>query len=335
MTKEQKNGPRITGRATKKILFLLSGTLTILGACALAQILDPVSTLPLDSGAEEKTSNLYENPEPVTVDGYDDDCMEPFITADGQYLLFNNSNSPLADTHIHLCKRTSQNSFKHLGLLPGSISKSKDMAPTIDAHGNLYFTSLRSFEKDGHSIYCGEFASESLKNVALPTGDISPHKPAEINMDCDISRDGKTLVLSRAHFANPILPPDKSDLAIAEKENGNFSLNQQSQSVLSKLNTDALEYAPCQTADWLELYFTRMSKKKAAGDNKKQEPYLRIMVARRKNCFSPYGEPEKLTQISGFIEAPTITADKKELFFHKKVGDKFRIFRSQRNLKER
>ncbi len=335
MTKVQKKGPRITGRAAKKILFLLAGTLTIWGACALAQILDPAATLPVDSGAQEKTSNLYENPQPVSIDGYDDDCMEAFITGDGRYLLFNNSNSPFVDTHIHICKRVGENRFKHLGLLSGSVSKSKDMAPSIDADGHLYFTTLRSFEKDGHSIYCGEFASETLKNVTLPNGDISPHKPAEINMDCDISRDGKTLILSRAHFANPLLPPDKSDLAIAEKASGEFSLNAQSQSVLSKLNTGALEYAPCQTADRLELYFTRMSKKAAAGDDKRLEPYLRIMVARRNDCSSAYGEPEKLAALNGFIEAPTITDDKKEMYFHKKVGDKFRIFCARRKANER
>jgi hypothetical protein len=96
------------------------------------------------------------------------------------------------------------------------------------------------------------------------------------------------------------------------------------------LNTDALEYAPCQSADRLELYFTRTTKRKATVDNKKLEPYLRIMVARRRDCFSPYGQPEKLSALTGFIEAPTITDDKKEMFFHKKVGDKFRLFCAKR-----
>lgn len=306
--------------------------MVLLVAFAVAKILDPASTLPMDSNLPEKATTLYEDPQPTRIDGYDEDCMEPFITGDGNYLLFNNSNSPFVDTHIHLCKRIGENHFRHLGLLSGSVSKSKDMAPTIDADGHLFYTCLLSYEKDGHSIYCGDFASEGLKNIALPDGEISPHKTAEINMDCDISKDGKTLILSRAHFANPLLPPDKSDLAIAEKENGKFSLNAQRQSVLSKLNTTALEYAPCQTADQLELFFTRTSKKAAADDANKLEPHFRIMVARRKDRFSPYGEPEKLAALTGFIEAPTITYDKKEMFFHKKVGEKFRIFCAKRKV---
>ncbi|MCC7528132.1 MAG: hypothetical protein IT342_06405, partial [Candidatus Melainabacteria bacterium] len=87
-----------------------------------------------------------------------------------------------------------------------------------------------------------------------------------------------------------------------------------------KLNTDALEYAPCLSADRLELYFTRASKKAVAGDTKKPEPYLRIMVARRKNCFSPYEQAEKLAALAGFIEAPTITDDKKKCFSTKKLA---------------
>lgn len=331
MTATKRKGPRITGRAAKLILGS-SSIAVLLATFTVAKILDPVSTVPMDSNVLERTTDLYGNPQPTRIDGYGDDCMEPFITGDGKYLLFNNSNSPFVDTHIHLCKRIGENHFQHLGILVGSVSKSKDMAPTIDAEGRLFYTCLLSYEKDGQSIYCGDFAGETLKNIAPANGDISPRKPGEINMDCDISSDGKTLVLSRAHFANPFLPPDKSDLAIVEKENGKFSLNPQGQSVLSKLNTSALEYAPCQTADQLELYFTRASKKAATVDAKKFDPYFRIMVARRNNRFSAYEEPERLEPLTGFIEAPTITKDKQEMFFHKKVDEKFRIFRAKRNV---
>ncbi len=331
MDAKGKKGPRITGRAAR-IFLAATGGLILVSSFAIAKILDPLSTVPIDSGMLELSSNLYETAQMLQIDGYDDDCMEPFITFDGNYLLFNNSNSAFTDTHIHICKRLKANHFKHLGLLSGSSSQGKDMAPSIDADGHLFFTSSRSYEKDGHSIYCGDFAEETLKNVALPNGDISPHKPFEINMDCDISRDGKTLILSRAHFANFLLPPDRSDLAVAEKENGTFSLNPQRQHVFLKLNTPALEYAPCLSADQLELFFTRASKK-VKTNTKTFEPDFRIMVARRKDCFSSFDEPARLAALNGFIEAPTITADKKEMFFHKKVGDKFRIFCAKRSAK--
>jgi hypothetical protein len=329
---EQAKSPRTTIKKLSLALLFLAA-LILLGLFLLAQLLDPTSTLPIDSGAPEKECNLYENPVQVRIDGYDDDCMEPFITGDGGYLLFNNSNSALVETHIHLCKKIGENHFQHLGLLAGSVSKSKDMAPTIDADGNLFYTCLLTYEKDGNSIYCGKFADEKLQKIIIANGKISPNKPAEINMDCDISKDGNILILSRAHFANYLLPPDKSDLAIAEKTDGKFSLNPQSQNVLSKLNTDNLEYAPCQTSDQLELYFTRASKKAVSGNSKRFEPYLRIMVARRKDRFSPYEEAERIAALTGFIEAPTLTDDKREMFFHKKINDKFRLFRAIRSSK--
>ncbi len=330
MAKASKNNPRITGSTAKKLLLLAVGALTLISAAALAQILNPCATMPLDSGAAEISSDLYANPQLVAIDGYDGDSMEPFITGEGNYLLFNNLNSALVDTHIHLCKRVGTNSFQHLGLLSGSVSKSKDMAPSIDADGHLYFTSLRSFDKDGHSIYVGNFEKETLKSAELPNGDISPHLPATINMDCDVSKDGKTLVLSRAHFVNPLLPPAQSDLILATKQAGVFSVDPNKQNVLSNINTQALEYAPCLSADQLELYFTRASLHKKA-DGKAGQPYLRIMVAKRENKDLPFGKPAVLKELTGFIEAPTITNDKHELFFHKKVGDKFRIFCAKRN----
>ena len=36
---------------------------------------------------------VFTNPQPVTIEGYTQDAMEPFISPDGNYLFFNDSNS--------------------------------------------------------------------------------------------------------------------------------------------------------------------------------------------------------------------------------------------------
>ena len=313
------------------IVLSASGALAVISVCALAQILDPTGTVPQDPGLAEPSSRLYQNPEQTTIDGYDDDCMEAQVTGDGKYLLFNNSNGSFVDTHIHICKRTGDNRFQHLGLLPGSVSKSKDMAPTMDGAGNLYFTCLKTFEKDGHSIYVGKFGEEKLLNFDLLQGDISPHKPAEINMDCGVSKDGNTLILSRAHFANYFLPPDRSDLVFAARIGGSFTVRPEHQKFLAEQNTSALEYAPCLSSDELELFYTRCGK--VSKDDKRADNgvYFRNMYARRASQSEPFGKPHVLSDLSGFVEAPTITDDGREMFYHKKVGAKFRIFRALRN----
>ena len=45
----------------------------------------------------------------------------------------------------------------------------------------------------------------------------------------------------------------------------------------------------------------------------------------------PFGEPRVLKELTGFVEAPSISLDRKEMFFHKKVDERFAIFRAERN----
>ena len=44
------------------------------------------------------------------------------------------------------------------------------------------------------------------------------------------------------------------------------------------------------------------------------------MVATRTSVNESFGEARVLKALTGFIEAPTISLDGKEMFFHKKVG---------------
>lgn len=276
---------------------------------------------------EEGKSTLYSNPEKVEIVGYDDDCMEPFITRNGMYLLFNNSNAPGVDTHLHLAKRIDKLRFQHIGVLPGSVSDNKDMAPTADVDGKLYFTSLRSYPADGHSIYAGDFADEKLDGVKAANIEIM-RAPGLINMDCDISPDGMNLIFSRARFEPLKVVPSESDLLMYKNVGNGFVTDAQYISMCKNLNTKALEYAPATTIDGRELYFTRANQKLVQGSS--QGPYLRIMVATRKKTNEPFGVPKVLSDIQGFVEAPTVSLDKSEMFFHKKDGEKFSIYRATR-----
>ena len=44
-----------------------------------------------------------------------------------------------------------------------------------------------------------------------------------------------------------------------------------------------------------------------------------------------FGEPAQLSNLTGFIEAPTLSLDGKEMFFHKKKGNRFTLCRAARN----
>ena len=227
-----------------------------------------------------RSSKLFAAPEEVIIEGYHEDCMEPFISRDGKYIFFNNSNAANVKTHIHLAKRIDRTHFKYLGELAGAESTAKDMAPTMDNANNMFFTSLRSINADRQSIYVGTFAAEKVQSVktALPPR-IFKRIPGWISMDCDITPDGKLLVVSRAFFGGSLDFPERSDLMLCDNVNGQWALNRYSDNMLAKLNTEALEYAPSINDNGLELYFTRTGLVRAT---KGWEVHSMIMLATRK-----------------------------------------------------
>ncbi len=146
-------------------------------------------------------------------------------------------------------------------------------------------------------------------------------------MDCGISHDGNTLVISKARFDIGQSVPSRSDLVIATRGASSplFVENAADSKLVEKLNTEALEYAPELSKDGLELYFTRASSGANAPD--KLQENLRIMLAERKSTSEPFAAARVIKSIDGFVEAPTITDDGKDLYFHKKDGEgKYRIY---------
>ncbi len=279
-----------------------------------------LGTIATPAGKEE-ASDRYINPEPVTIDGYTGSAMEPFISPNGQYLFFNNENDPRVNTDLHFAVRTGKRSFRYLGELSGANSEALDACASLDTAGHLYFTTTRDYARTMNSLYTGDFDGKAVTNVHPVRGDISPRVPGAINMDSGISPDGQTLYIARAVISPGAPAPKSSILIVAHLQNGVFVIDPDSDRIMKNINTGALQYAPAISADGRELYFTRAS----------QLTHLRIMVATRAADHEPFGEPRALTALAGFVEAPTITLDSKEMFFHKKVGDKFVIYRAERN----
>ncbi len=292
---------------------------------------DDSSPLPVDANPEQ-TSNLYIRPEPVSIEGYEGSAMEPFISPDGHTLFFNNENDFKADTNLHFAERTGKLSFRYAGEVPGVNSKALDAVPSLDSAGHFYFTTLRDYDRTMNSIYVGDLNCEPVRNIRAVPGEISPKTPGTVNMDASISPDGQTLYISRALIAPGAPAPKKCDLLVARLETGAFRIGADSERILKNVNTDALEYAPALSADGLELYFTRASQLRPGLES---PGTVRIMVATRLSTNAPFGEPRVLTALTGFVEGPAVSLDGKEMFFHKKVGTKFVIYRAERNLDQR
>ena len=94
---------------------------------------------------------------------------------------------------------------------------------------------------------------------------------------------------------------------------------------MRNINTDELEYAASISSDGLELYFT------GAGGmivgNLAVGARLRILVAKRDHTDEPFELPRVIDSIAGFVEAPTLTADGRILYYHQRDGERFHIYR--------
>lgn len=289
------------------------------GAAVLAAL--AVLILPIRL-AREPESDLYEDPQPVQIAGYEGIAMEPFLSPDGRFLFFNDSNASGHDTDLHFAERTGPLAFRYLGELPGANSVELDAVPGMDAAGRFYFTTGRDYVRTLKSTYAGDFDGRRLAGVRPVPGDIWPRHIGSINMDVGVSPDGGTLYISRALFLPPLpLPPIRSDLLVAHLKGGAWSIEPNSAEIMRNVTTRALEYAPAVSPDGLELFFTRAS---VPGG-------MRIMVATRPAADVPFAEPRALRALTGFVEAPAVSTDLGELLFHKKVGDKFVVYRARRN----
>jgi len=268
-------------------------------------------------GGREPTA--FVNPERVTIRGYSGHAMEPFITRDGRYLLFNNSNDPAVNTNLHYAERINDLTFKYQGEIKGVNSPALDAVPTMDRDGNLYFVSTRSYGETLSTIYRGRFAGGRVTGIDLVAG-VSEKTLWHVNFDVEISAGGDTLYFVDGIFRGKSPVPEKADIAIAERDGSGFRRVQNSAALLNNINTAGLEFAACISADELELFFTRLA-----------DGRFGIYRSTRESVTQPFNPPERLAAIEGFVEAPTLTADGRSLYYHKKVGELFVIYRVTRS----
>ena len=72
-----------------------------------------------DAPDAKSVFGVFTNPQPVTIEGYSQDAMEPFISPDGNYLFFNNSNS-LPQTNLYYATRIDDLTFQFQGEIGGA-----------------------------------------------------------------------------------------------------------------------------------------------------------------------------------------------------------------------
>jgi hypothetical protein len=263
----------------------------------------------------------FANPVQVVISGYEGHAMEPFISRDGRILFFNNLNEPSENTDIHWAESGKDGTFHYRGKVEGVNTPALEGVPSMDRNGVFYFVSTRSYEQTLSTIYRGQFKAGKVTGVEIAKG-VSPLKPGIVNFDAEITPDGQYLYAVDGDLTGgPV--PKTADIFIARRVGDHFERVPDSAAMLASVNTDALEYAPSISSDGLDLYFTRMT---GALFWRKTT----IEHSSRRSVTDPFSPSKTIAAIDGFVEAPSITADGKTMFYHKKVDNIHRIFRVSR-----
>ena len=95
----------------------------------------------------------YTSPVKVQMIGYSGNIMEPFISRDGHFLLFNNLNAAPENTNLHWATRLNDSTFQYNGEISGVNTADLDAVPSLDMNGILYFVSTRSYTSSLSTIY--------------------------------------------------------------------------------------------------------------------------------------------------------------------------------------
>jgi Tol biopolymer transport system component len=297
----------------KKVIAILRYALL-----ALVLLLIAVGGGCLKAEAPEPQPGDFSKPQRVTIQGYSDHAMEPFISRDGQYLFFNNSNDPAVDTNLHWAERIDDLTFQYKGEIGGVNTTKLEGVASMDANGVFYFVSTRSYDQTASTIYRGSFDNGTVTGVELAPG-VSTSTPGIVNFDAEISPDGQTLYFVESRFSASG-QPQTADILIATRNGSAFVRDANSTTIMKQVNTSKnLEYAPAISSSGLELFFTRLEGSSPA-----------LYVATRTDASSPFGAPRKITAATGFVEGPTLSPDEKSLYYHKREGSLFVIYRVTR-----
>jgi hypothetical protein len=185
----------------------------------------------------------------------------------------------------------------------------------MDDDGTLYFVSTRSYDQTLATVYAGQFAAGQLTGLHLVPG-VSADTPGTVDFDVEVSSAGDRLYVSVGHFDGGSVPTN-AHLAIFDQQGTGFVPDPHSARLLHAVNKKgALTYAASISTDGLELFFTRDSP--AAPD-----PVIYRAV--RPKLSKPFGHVQRIAAITGFTEAPSISADGATLYYHLLLGSQFVI----------
>ena len=233
---------------------------------------------------------------PVTLNGWTlGDAMEPFISPDEQYLIWNSDNNGV-DTKLYYATRVNDSTWNFVGEIQGANQPNNpqlNAVPDLDSNGVFIWTSARGYPQESNNLWMGDFNAGTVSNIRRVRGDFykDPLK-GWIEMDHGISLDGQILVTNNARFAgSKCNGPCDTEMGLAQKVNDStFNTLPNSSTIMAAINqSNYVFYAPYISPNLLEIYYTRIPDTVFSPTDMGE-----IMVATRSNTSAAFGQPQVL-----------------------------------------
>jgi hypothetical protein len=186
----------------------------------------------------------------------------------------------------------------------------------MSADGRFCFVSPRDYRRTLISVWCGTFDGTRVVD-AEPQRLMQSESLGHLVFDVELAANGQSMIFAEGVFSGGAVP-DSADLRLAVLTPNGFKRAPDSNKIFANINTDDLEYAPALSADGLDLYFTRVT-----GFWLFRAP--KLFHAHRAGVTEPFGMPQRLDVIEGFVEGASVAPDG-TLYFHKRVSDHFDIW---------
>lgn len=300
---------------------------------ALAQ--PPASAVP----ARVMSNTTFPDPTPITIRGYTGSAEAPYLSPDGNNLVFDNRTDPrTGDVKTYYARKINDADFQFAGEVgnanaPGTVN----FEMTIDGRNNVYFTRIPTdgapHPTEKPSIYRGVWHDGTLIDVA-PVSGIDQDR-GTINQDPAISHDGQLLIFEAWDFAHKCV---WYKIAAQNPDNSFTVLNNSDSRLAGHLatfsETDIRDYLyrctglPHQNMSHSMLMGPVMrshSAQKVAftmiHPGKNGVPVETYYIATRRSPSEPFGKPQPVIASARVVEGGSFSSGDRLLYFHVSQGD--------------